>query len=337
MPKLIIQIPCFNEEKTLPVTMAELPRELAGFSKVEWLVIDDGSSDRTAQVALECGADYVVRHRRNRGLARAFMTGLTAALALGADVIVNTDADNQYPGKCIPELVSPILSGGADLVIGDRQAGTNIHFSPIKRFLESLGSWMIRRISQTDAPDAPSGFRAYSRYAALRVQVYSEYSYTLETLIQAGRERMSIAHIRIQTNPTLRPSRLHKGILNFIWHQSGTIIRAYTLYRPLETFVSLGIPFLFTGAALIGRFLYHYFMRETGLGRYSQSVSIGGTLTMFGLILIFLGLLGDSVRANRAVMEEILVHQREHMIVTNEPILEINGDPILRQDSLRKK
>ena len=331
MTKLIIQIPCYNEEKTLPITLAELPRQLAGVSTVEWLVIDDGSSDRTTQVALQSGADYVVQHRRNRGLARAFMTGLTTSLALGADIIVNTDADHQYPGQSIKDLVNPILSGEADLVIGDRRPGMNIHFSPFKRFLEGFGSWMLRQLSQTDAPDAPSGFRAYSRYTALRIQVYNDYSYTLETLIQAGRERMAIAHLPVETNPTLRPSRLHKGILNFIWHQSGTIIRAYTLYQPLKTFVGLGIPFLLSGVVLIGRFLYYFILRDAGVGRYSQSVSIGGTLTMFGLILIFLGLLGDSVRANRAVMEEILIRQREQSFTGTGTPSEINGSPILRR------
>jgi glycosyltransferase involved in cell wall biosynthesis len=334
MPKtLVIQIPCYNEAQTLAETINDIPKSIPGIGKIIVLVVDDGSSDNTAQVALKSGADFVVCHRQNRGLARAFMTGLTTAIALGGDIIVNTDADHQYPGRYIQSLVSPILSGTADLVIGDRQPGTNIHFSPIKRFLESFGSWVIRRLSQTDAPDAPSGFRAYSRYAALRMQVYNNYSYTLETLIQVGREKMAVAHLPIETNPTLRPSRLHKGILNFIWHQGGTIIRAYTLYQPLKTFVSLGLPFLLVGGFLIGRFLFYYLLGETGVGRYSQSVSIGGTMAMFGLILMFMGLLGDAIRANRAVMEEILIRQREQSITTTGTLTEINGASIIRKEN----
>ena len=330
--KLIIQIPSYNEAATLPETISDIPKSLPGFDEVKVLVVDDGSTDDTAEVALRCGADYVIRHRRNRGLARAFMTGLTASLSLGADVIINTDADHQYPGRYIAELAAPILSGGADLVIGDRQPGTNIHFSPIKRFLETLGSWVIRYLSQTDAPDAPSGFRAYSRYAALRMHVYSSYSYTLETIIQAGREQMAIAHVQILTNPARRDSRLHRGILDFIWRQSGTIIRSYILYQPLRTFILLGAPFLFAGVVLIGRFMYFYFARETGIGRNVQSVSIGGTLSVFGILLILLGLLADAIRANRRIMEEVLVHLRDQSNVALEALLEINGSMILRKE-----
>ncbi len=330
---LVIQIPCYNEAQTLAETIDDLPKSIPGIGKIIVLVVDDGSSDNTARVALKSGADYVVRHRRNRGLARAFMTGLTTAIALGADIVVNTDADHQYPGRYIPDLVSPILAGTTDLVIGDRQPGRNVHFSPIKRFLEGFGSWVIRSLSQTDAPDAPSGFRAYSRYAALRVQVYNNYSYTLETLVQVGRERMAIAHIPIETNPTLRPSRLHKGFLHFIWQQGGVIVRSYTLYQPLKTFVGLGLPFLLGGGFLIARFLWFYLLGETGVGRYAQSVSIGGTMTMFGLVLVFLGLLGDAVRANRAVMEEILIRLREQSTVASGVLSEINGAPVIRRDN----
>ncbi len=308
---LLIQIPCFNEAETLAETISDLPRSLPGVARIIILVVDDGSTDNTTQVALTCGVDYVVRHRRNRGLAQAFMTGLNTSIALGADIIVNTDADHQYPGKYIQELLGPILSSAVDLVIGDRQSATNVHFSFIKRLLENLGSWVMRRLSQTDAPDAASGFRAYSRYAALRLQVHNNYSYTLETLIQAGRERMAIAHIPIQTNPSLRPSRLHSGILNFIWRQSGTIIRSYVLYQPLQSFFLLGIPFILAGGFLIGRFLFFYFVRDAGIGRYVQSVSIGGTLTVFGIFMVFLGLLGDAMRANRQMMQEVLCRLRD--------------------------
>ena len=330
---LVIQIPCFNEAQTLSETIADLPKSLPGFDKIYILVVDDGSSDKTVQVALENGVDYVVRHRQNRGLARTFMTGLTTALTLGADVIVNTDADHQYPGKYIQDLVNPILLGVADLVIADRQPGTNIHFSPIKQMLEKFGSWVVRFLSQTDAPDAPSGFRAYSRYAALRIQVYNSYSYTLETLIQAGKEKMAITHIPIETNPPLRPSRLHKGILNFIWRQSGTIIRSYILYQPLRTFVLLGIPFLLAGGFLVIRFLFFYLHGESGIGRYAQSVTIGGTLTMFGMLFILMGLLGDAIRANRKIMEEILIQLRDNNHISVQKSSEINGSPIFYGES----
>jgi glycosyltransferase involved in cell wall biosynthesis len=319
--KLVIQIPCYNEAETLTKTLADLPKSLPEIEEIIVLVVDDGSTDSTGQIALDNGADYVVRHRLNRGLARAFMTGLTTALSLGADLIVNTDADLQYPGRYIRDLVAPIISGEADLVIGDRQSGTNIHFSPIKQKLEVFGSWIIRTLSQTDAPDAPSGFRAYSRYAALRVQVYNNYSYTLETLIQAGKERMAIAHIAIDTNPALRPSRLHRGILNFIWRQSGTIIRSYILYQPLKSFSLAGVPFLIIGVGLILRFLFYYFTGQSGIGRYAQSVSIGGTLSIVGIFLLFLGLLGDAIRANRKILEEVLMRLREQDSKTSDDLI----------------
>jgi glycosyltransferase involved in cell wall biosynthesis len=333
MTRLIVQIPCYNEAVTLAGTIADIPRSISGIDEVVVLIVDDGSGDNTTQIALDAGADYVVRHRRNRGLAQAFMTGLTTALALGADIIINTDADQQYPGHHIPDLVAPLLSGEADIVIGDRKPGTNIHFPPIKRLLEMIGSRFIRHLSRTNAPDAVSGFRAYSRYAALRTHVFNRYSYTLETLIQVGRERMALAHIPIETNPPIRPSRLHKGILNFIWLQSGAIIRSYVLYQPLRSFSLLGLPFLVIGGFLIGRFLFFYFIGTTGLARHVQSVSIGGTALIFGMILIFLGLLGDALRANRKVMEEILVHLRgeKYGISDEGNEFEINGNPVFRK------
>lgn len=330
---LVIQIPCFNEAQTLGETIADLPTSLPGVGRIIVLVVDDGSKDGTDRVALNSGADYVVRHRRNRGLAQAFMTGLNTALALGADIIVNTDADHQYPGRYIPDLVAPILSGQADMVIGDRQPGKNVHFSPLKRLLEVLGSWVIRRLSQTDATDAPSGFRAYSRYAALRMQVYNEYSYTLETLIQGGRERLAIVHVPIETNAPTRPSRLHKGILNFIWRQSGTIIRSYVLYQPLKSFSLLGAPFLLGGAILILRFVYFYLMGASGIARYVQSVSIGGTLFIFGVLLIFMGLLGDAVRANRMMLAEILARLRAEKFSQGDIPSEINGCPLIAREN----
>jgi glycosyltransferase involved in cell wall biosynthesis len=311
MKRLVVQIPAYNEAESLPSTLVEIPRTIPGIDSVIVLVIDDGSSDCTTDIALKNGADYVIRHLQNRGLAKAFLTGIRTSLALGADVIVNTDADNQYPGKYIPDLVAPILEGKSHIVIGDRQVINNEHFSPFKQRLEAFGSWVMRLISQTDAPDAPSGFRSYSRYAALRLQVFNPYSYTLETLIQAGKDQMAITHLPIRTNASLRPSRLHKGILNFVWRQSGTIIRSYILYSPLKTFIQLSIPFLLSGSVLIFRFLYFYFTDQSGIGRHIQSVSIGGTLGVFGFLLLLLGILGDAVRMNRQIMEEILVSQRD--------------------------
>lgn len=335
--KLIIQIPCYNEAETIASTLADLPKSLSGFENITILIVDDGSTDETVKIALENGADYVVQHRKNRGLGQAFMTGITTAIALGADVIVNTDADRQYPGKYISDLVEPILSGEADLVIGDRQPGLNIHFSPIKRVLQVFGSWVIRRLSQTDAPDAPSGFRAYSRFAALRLQVYNKYSYTLETLIQAGREQMAIAYITIKTNREIRPSRLHKGLLNFIWRQSGVIIRSYILYQPLKSFFVLGLPFLLIGAGLIARFLIIYFTGQSEIGRYAQSVSIGGTLTIVGVFLFSLGLLGDAMRANRKMLEETLVRLRENSSKNVDDILAINGAKLIKSRHVNEK
>jgi glycosyltransferase involved in cell wall biosynthesis len=330
MPKLIIQIPCFNESQTIATTLAELPRHIDGVDEVVVLLIDDGSSDDTARVGLEAGADIVVQHPSNRGLAKAYITGIQTALGLGADIIVNTDADNQYPGHYIPELIKPILEHRADIVIGDRQVIKNIYFSPIKRMLEALGSWFMRIVSGTDAPDAPSGFRAYSRYSALHLQVFNRYSYTLETLVQAGKQHMKLAHLPIVTNPSTRPSRLHKGIMNFIWRQSGTIIRSYVLYQPLKTFILLSVPFLLSSAILIGRFLYFYFTNQSGVGRYIQSVSIGGTLGIFGLILVTMGLIGDAISTNRQTMEEIIVQQRDSIRI-DETSETLHGCKLLRR------
>ncbi len=331
MTKLIIQIPCFNEQETIASTLADIPRQIDGVDELEILLIDDGSTDDTARIGLENGAAYVVQHPSNRGLAKAFVTGVQTALALGADIVVNTDADNQYPGHYIPSLIAPILAQQADIVIGDRQVDKNTNFSPLKRMLESLGSWSMRVVSGTDAPDAPSGFRAYSRYAALHLQVFNRYSYTLETLIQAGKERLRLGHLPIVTNPTTRPSRLHKGILNFIWRQSGTIIRSYVLYQPLKTFLLASVPFLLSSIILIGRFLYFYITNQSGVGRYIQSVSIGGTLGIFGLMLVTMGLLGDAIATNRQMMEEVVVRQRDEFRVTS-GTKAINGCRLLRRE-----
>ncbi len=305
--KLVIQIPALNESQTLPDTLADLPSKIDGIDEIIIVVIDDGSSDGTGQLALQHGAHYVIRHTQNRGLSRAFMSGINFALELGSDIIVNTDADRQYPGRYITDLVTPILEGNADVVIGDRQPATNTNFSPLKRLLEVLGSKVIAWMAHVDAPDAPSGFRAYSRFAASRLQVHNTYSYTLETLIQAGQERFAIAHIPIETNPTPRQSRLHKGMLNFIMRQGATIVRAYALYRPLRTFGTLGIPFILVGLFFIFRFMFFFFTNNSGVGRYVQSVSLGGTALLFGLILEIIGLLGEAIRVNQRMLEDVLI------------------------------
>lgn len=306
---LVIQIPCFNESQTLEKTLSDLPKEIPGIDKIAIVIIDDGSTDETIRIAQENNVDFILCHKSNLGLAKAFMTGIQFALSIGADIIVNTDADNQYPGKYIPDLVTPILSKDADMVIGNRNPGENIHFSPVKRLLEKSGSFVLRKILKFDIPDAPSGFRAFSRFAALRFQVFNSYSYTLETLILAVNERMKISHIQIDTNPSYRPSRLHKGNLNFIWRQSGVIVRSYVLYRPLKTFVGLSLPFGIIGLFFILRYLYFVIIGQSA--GHVQSVSLGGTLLIFSALLFLLGLIGDAIRANRKAIEEVMIRLRE--------------------------
>lgn len=326
--KLAIQIPAFNEAEHLPAVLAELPRQLPGVDEIVVVVVDDGSTDGTSQVALEHGADFVLQHRRNRGLSKAFIDGIQFCLALGADIIVNTDADNQYPGSQISKLIEPLLRGRADLVIGDRQTLENKHFSPLKRAMEHLGSCVIRRVSNTTVPDTVSGFRAFSRYAALRLQVYNPYSYTLETLIQAGKGLMKIESVPIETNPATRASRLHKGMFNFIWKQGGAIIRSYVLYQPLRTFLSIGSVLFLIGAILLGRFLVYYIFLDDG-SRFIQSVSIGGTFLVAGITLIMFGFLGDATRANHQISEENMIHQRDSYTISDTTNLtEFLGHPV---------
>lgn len=332
MTKLVIQIPVYNEAPYLPAVLAGLPRQLPGVESVQVVVIDDGSIDDSAKVALENGADFVLQHRKNQGLSRSFISGIRFALALGADIIVNTDGDNQYPGSEIGLLIEPILSGRADLVIGDRKTLENENFSPLKRQLESVGSWFVRRVSATNVPDTASGFRAFSRYAALPLEVFNPFSYTLETLIQAGKSGMKIESVPVKTNPAQRASRLHKGLFDFIWHQGGAVIRSYMLYQPLRTFLSIGGVFFLAGAVLLLRFLI-YFLFIGEASRYIQSVSIGGTLTLAGIILILIGFIGDAVRANRELSEEILVNMRDKNTVQPGPDLtEFEGLPVYSQE-----
>lgn len=313
--KLIIQIPCLNEAETLPATLAELPRALPGINQVEWLIIDDGSTDRTAQVAREHGVDHVVTHHVNKGLAAAFQSGINAALALGADVIVNTDADNQYPGRYIGDLVAPILRGEADMVIGDRQTGSIAHFSPVKKLLQRWGSAAVRYASRTDVPDAPSGFRAMTREAALRLNILTDYTYTLETIIQAGNRNLTIAHIPIQTNPKTRDSRLIRSTSRYVLRSALTIIRLFVLYRPLRTFSYLALPFAVLGAGLWLRFLILIFQGEAERGSNVQSIIVGAALIIIAFIVFLMGLVGDLIAINRRLQEESLYYLKRLALV----------------------
>ena len=304
--KLIIQIPCYNEAQTLAEALADIPRSIPGFDCVETLVIDDGSLDDTVAVARREGVDHVVQHGRNRGLAQAFQTGLDFALRLGADVIVNTDGDNQYAAQEIPRLVAPIVAGEADLVIGDRQPQHSVYFSGVKRWLQKWGSWTVRNVSGTDVPDAASGFRAYSREAALRINVLSRYSYTLETIIQAGKLGLTISSIPVATNAPTRPSRLQRNMWHFIKEQGGTILRIYAFYEPLRTFTYLAIPFLVLGAGLWLRFLAYYVFFRTDADRFVQSVTIGTGLLIVGVLIFVFGLLADIAGKHRQLTQETL-------------------------------
>ena len=303
--KLIIQIPCFNEAETLGIALSALPREVAGFDTVEWLIIDDGSTDDTVKVALEHGVNHVVRHTRNQGLARGFMNGLQACLERGADVIVNTDADNQYLADDIPLLTAPILAGKADIVVGARPIEAIEHFSPVKKLLQKLGSWVVRMASKTSIPDAPSGFRAMSRSAAQRLTVFSDYTYTLETIIQAGQKNMAITSVPVRVNGDLRPSRLVKSISSYIRRSIVTIIRVFVIYRPFRFFGSIGLT-LFTVGFLIGlRFLYKWLMSDYGYDGHIQSLILASSLMVIGFQTILIAFVADLLSANRKLMEEV--------------------------------
>ena len=301
--KLIIQIPCFNEAETLSIALATLPRSVPGFDSVEWLIIDDGSQDETIKVAKANGVDHVVRHLGNKGLARAFMTGLEASLNLGADVIVNTDADNQYNADDIPALVQPILEHQAEIVIGARPIETIEHFSPIKKLLQKLGSWVVRVASKTDIPDAPSGFRAMSRAAAQRLMVFNDYTYTLETIIQAGQKNMTIVSVPIRVNGDLRPSRLVKSIPSYIKRSIVTIIRIFVIYRPFRFFGTIGAALFIAGFMLGLRFLWHYF-QGTGDG-HVQSLILASVLLGMGFQTLLVAFVADLSAANRKLVEDV--------------------------------
>lgn len=315
MTKLIIQIPCFNEELTLPQTLAELPKKIKGVDVIEVLIIDDGSRDRTIEVAKENGVHHVIKLTNNKGLAEGFMAGLDACLKLGADIIVNTDADNQYNSDDIEKLIQPVLNGSADMVVGARPIDNIEHFSPLKKKLQGLGSWVVRQISGTDVPDTTSGFRAFSREAALRLNVVSGFTYTLETIIQAGKKNIAVTHIPIRTNEKTRESRLFKSMSAYIRRSLNTMLRIYTMYQPLKMFVAIGGVLLILAMLISTRYMYFYFIGE-GQG-HVQSLILVAILFISGFQILVLGLLADIISANRKLIENVLYRVKKIEIDKN--------------------
>ena len=323
--KLIIQIPCLNEEKTLPITIRDIPRYIPGVDEVEILIIDDGSSDRTVEVAKRLGVDHVISFPKNRGLAEAFKAGIDACLKLGADIIVNTDADNQYKGQDIPKLIQPILNGEYEMVVGDRQTQDIGHFSPVKKFFQKFGSWVVRKASSTTIPDTTSGFRAYTRDVAMRLNVVSEFTYTLETIIQAGHKKMAVGHVIIGTNGMLRESRLFKGITNYMKRSANTIIRMYTMYRPLKVFLTGGIISFFLGTLIGLRFLLYYIQGD-GAG-HIQSLILSAILMIVGFEMGMFGLIADLISNNRKILEDTLYRVKKIEMEVNEK----NQEKLIKQ------
>jgi len=305
---LIIQIPCLNEAETLPGTLADLPRSLPGIDRIEVLVIDDGSRDGTADVARAHGVAHVVRLRRRKGLAAAFVAGIDAAVKLGADYIVNTDADNQYVGADIALLIEPLMKGEADIVIGDRNIKALSEMSAQKKLLQRLGSWVVRQVSGTEVPDTTSGFRAYTREAALRMTIVSEFSYTLESIIQAGKNKLAIAHVPVRTNPRVRPSRLFDSLFAYVKASGATIVRIYAMYEPLKVFSYIGASIFTIGLAITARFIYYYL---TGTGRgHVQSLIIAAVLMIVGFQVLLIGLVSDMISGNRKLLEDLMYRIR---------------------------
>jgi glycosyltransferase involved in cell wall biosynthesis len=309
--KVIVQIPCYNEEGSLPLVFRDMPKSIPGVDVLETLVIDDGSSDRTVQVAIELGVTHIVRHNVNKGLAAAFQTGLDACLRLGADIIVNTDGDNQYPQSMIPDLVAPILRGEAEMVVGDRQVRNISHFSPVKKVLQVMGSWVVRQASGTSVPDAPSGFRALSREAALRLNVITNYTYTLETIVQAGKKNIKIASVPVTTNAVTRPSRLVRGVFDYVKKSGATIVRLYAMYEPLKVFFYIGTFLLAIAAFGILKVLFHYFFQEgmnfrQTFDRHTPTTIVTLIALVFGFQIFLIGLVADLIAASRRLTEEVL-------------------------------
>ena len=308
MKKLIIQIPCLHEAATLPQTLADLPREIPGIDVIEVLVIDDGSRDGTAEIAHSLGVSHIVRFRRHKGLAAAFTAGIDACLKRGADIIVNTDADNQYAGRDIPRLIEPLLASRADIVIGDRNIRDLAHMSWPKKLLQRLGSWTVRQVSSTNVPDTTSGFRAYTREAALRMTIVSEFSYTLESLIQAGKKRMAVVHVEVTTNPHTRESRLFSNMFSYIKQSTATIVRIYAMYEPLKVFTYIGTAFFLVGFVVSLRFVVDYF--TTGGFGHIQSLIFSAVLMIVGFQVVLIGLLADVISGTRKLLEDLLYRVR---------------------------
>lgn len=307
--KLIIQIPCYNEAETLEIALNDLPKHIDGIDEIEYLIINDGSKDNTVEVARNWGVNHIVHFKRNKGLAHGFMAGIDACLRNGADIIVNTDADNQYVADDIEKLVRPIIEGKTDIVIGERPIDDTEHFSPIKKKLQHFGSWVVRKASNSDIPDAPSGFRAFSRDAAMRLNVTNEYTYTLETIVQAGRNKIAQTSVPIRTNGELRPSRLFNSMLGYVKKSMITILRAYMMYSPLKTFSVLSlIPFII-GVGIDIRYLIFVIMGQSG--GHIQSLILGSTLIMMGVVIFVIGLQADIIAKNRKLLEDIQYHVRK--------------------------
>jgi glycosyltransferase involved in cell wall biosynthesis len=321
--KLIIQLPCLNEAETLPATLADLPRSVPGIDVIESLVIDDGSTDDTAAVARVHGATHVIRFRRRKGLAAAFMAGVDACLKHGADIIVNTDGDNQYGGAEIAKLVEPLLAGRADIVIGDRNIRDLRDMSAVRKVLQRLGSWVVRQVSNTQVPDTTSGFRAYTREAALRMTIVSEFSYTLESIIQAGKNRMAIAHVEVSTNPRTRPSRLFGSVRSYIQRSAATIVRIYAMYEPLKVFTYIGLTVFGAGFILGLRLVYYYFQYEAG--RHIPSAIAAAVLMLLGFQILVIGLLADVISGTRKLLEDLLYRVRRMELEGHPPPGDGNG------------
>jgi len=333
--KLIIQIPALNEEATLARTISDLPKKIKGIDEIKALVINDGSTDNTVEVARDSGADHLVNFTKTQGLARAFQAGLDACLKLGADIIVNTDADNQYEGSDIEKLVRPILEGKADIVVGDRVIKDLKHFSPLKKFLQLTGSWVVRNLSGTDIPDATSGFRAYSRSAAMKLNIISEFTYTLETVIQAGKKRIMITHVPIRAYKVERQSRLFKNTYNYIKRSAISLLRIYTMYEPLKVFFYIGFLLSSLGIFLFLRFLWFYFFTSGG-GGHVQSLLFGIAFLVVGVQIFLIGLVSDLIASNRKLLEQVLLRLKSKDL-NGTQLVEIHNLKLSNPKTKRKK
>jgi glycosyltransferase involved in cell wall biosynthesis len=309
--KLIVQIPCYNEEGTLDLVVKSIPRKISGIDKVEVMIIDDGSKDKTIEVAKKLGVDHIVRHKKNKGLAVTFYDGIQEALRLGADIIVNTDGDNQYPQEDIPKLIAPIMSGEYDIVVGDRQTGTIAHFSPLKKFLQKIGSSLVNKAAGTNIPDAVSGFRAYSRKAALDMNVVTSFSYCTETIIHAGKKRVPITFVPIKTNPKTRESRLFKNMYQHIWKSTSTIFQSYAMHEPFKIFFTLGSVIFVLGTLPMFRYGWLVLAHGEPIAGHLQSLLAGGVLIIVGFLTIVLGIIADLIAINRRLLEETLHNLRK--------------------------